>query len=164
MGRQTNISNIDLAYIAGFLDGDGSIIVQIKNRKDTSRGWRIMFTICFYQDTRHEKPLFWIREKLGIGYISRRKDGITELRINGYQRTKDILSKIYPYVRFKKNQVGYILEVIGILEKEKKIFRLKKNDRKRIASLISNARNETYQSGLKSKLKLKKDLDKIVNM
>lgn len=164
MGRQTNTSNIDLAYIAGFLDGDGSIIVQIKNRKDTSQGWRIMFTICFYQDTRHEKPLFWIKEKLGIGYISRRKDGITELRINGYQRTKDILSKIYPYVRFKRTQVGYILEVLSILEKEKKIFKLKEDDRKRIASLISNARSETYQSGLKSKLKLKKDLDKIINI
>jgi hypothetical protein len=164
VGRQTNTSNIDLAYIAGFLDGDGSIIVQIKNRKDTSQGWRIMFTICFYQDTRHEKPLFWIKEKLGIGYISRRKDGITELRINGYQRTKDILSKIYPYVRFKRTQVGYILEVLSILEKEKKIFKLKEDDRKRIASLISNARSETYQSGLKSKLKLKKDLDKIINI
>jgi hypothetical protein len=164
VGRQTNISNVDLAYIAGFLDGDGSIIVQIKNRKDTSRGWRIMFTICFYQDTRHEKSLFWIRKKLGIGYVSRRKDGITELRINGYQRTEDVLSKIYPYARFKRKQIRYILEILDILKREKKIFRLTKKEREKIASLILNARNETYQSGLKSRLKLEKDLDKITNI
>src|SRR5581483_1704560 len=55
-------SSIEKAYIAGFLDGDGSIMLQIKKRSDTGRGLRFMATICFYQDTRHEKPLFWIRE------------------------------------------------------------------------------------------------------
>ena len=64
MGRQ--ISQTDLAYITGFLDGDGSIIVQIKKAADRTIGWRLMFTICFYQDTRHEKPLFWIKKKVKI--------------------------------------------------------------------------------------------------
>jgi hypothetical protein len=68
VGSQSNRS--DLAYIAGFLDGDGSLMFQIKKRHDTKRGWRFMSTICFYQDTRHEKPFFWFRKKLGIGYIS----------------------------------------------------------------------------------------------
>jgi len=96
VGRQTN-SKSDLAYIAGFFDGDGSLMVQFKNRRDTPKGWRIMFTLCFYQDTRHEKPLFWIRKKLGIGYISRRNDGMTELRVNGYERAKEILGNLYPF-------------------------------------------------------------------
>ena len=66
----------DSAYIAGFLDGDGSLMFQVKSRADTKRGVRFMATICLYQDTRHEKPLHWIRERLGIGYIFRRNDGM----------------------------------------------------------------------------------------
>ena len=42
----------DLAYIAGFLDGDGSIMLQVKLRRDTVRAVRFMATICLYQDTR----------------------------------------------------------------------------------------------------------------
>src|SRR3989344_7045295 len=71
-------SSVEKAYIAGFLDGDGSIMLQVKKRGDTKRGRRFMATICFYQDTRHEKPLYWIRKVLGIGYISKRNDSITE--------------------------------------------------------------------------------------
>ena len=93
MGRQIKTQKTDLAYITGFLDGDGSVMVQVKKRKDNKRGWRLMFTIAFYQDTRHEKPLFWIKKRLNIGYISRRNDGMTELRINGYERVKKILEK-----------------------------------------------------------------------
>lgn len=75
---------IDLAYIAGFLDGDGSLMLQIKNRKDGKSKIRFMSTICFYQDTRHERDLFWIRKVLGKGYFHQRNDGMSELRINGY--------------------------------------------------------------------------------
>ena len=81
-------SKLDLAYIAGFLDGDGSIMLQVKLRSDTSRGVRFMATICLYQDTRHAEPLRWMREVLGIGYITNRNDGMTELRINGFTSQK----------------------------------------------------------------------------
>ena len=161
MGRQIKFNNPDLAYIAGFLDGDGSLMVQLKKRKDTQRGLRLMFTICFYQDTRHEKPLFWIRKKLGIGYISRRNDGITELRINGYKQTKEILERIYPYIKFKKKQARYLLKILRMLD-GKELFRLSKQERQKIAKAILKVREETYQSGLKTRKKLKSDLRKII--
>ena len=164
MGRQIKTSKTELAYIAGFLDGDGSIMVQIKNRRDSLRGWRLMFTICFYQDTRHEKPLFWIRDKLGIGYISRRNDGMTELRINGYEKTKDILEKIYPYTKFKMKQIGYTLEVLKILKSSRNLSKIEKRERIKIANLIPKIRKESYQSGLKKEAKLKSDLKKILEM
>ena len=162
MGRQTKILNTDLSYIAGFLDGDGSVIVQIKNRKDSPKGWRLMFTVCFYQDTRHEKPLFWIQRKLGIGYISRRSDNITELRINGYEQTRNILKKLYPYVKFKKKQIEYVLQILKLLESGKNLSKMKKKDRRKIANAISKSRQQTYQSGLKKMRKLKSDLRKII--
>ena len=170
MGRQvkqikiSKIAKIDLAYISGFLDGDGSVMVQVKRVKTNSRPWRLMFTICFYQDTRHEKPLFWIQKRLGIGYISHRNDGMTELRINGYEQTRKILEAIYPYVKFKKKQIGYILQILNILKFKKSLFDLKKKDRIRIANAILKSRQETYQSGLKKTEKLKSDLKKIIEI
>jgi hypothetical protein len=111
-------SKTQLAYIAGFLDGDGSLMMQIKKRSDNKK-CRFMLTICLYQDTRHEKTLLWIRKKFGIGYISRRNDNITELRINGYKQVEKILKLLKPYIKFKKIQADSILKSAKILQKKK---------------------------------------------
>lgn len=161
MGRQTKIQKTDLAYIAGFLDGDGSIMVQVKNRRGTLKGWRIMFTICFYQDTRHESPLFWIRKKLGIGYISRRKDGITELRVNGYERVEKILKDLKDYVKFKKQQVAIFLRILKLIGR-RNFTQLKRSKRLEIADMIYDSRKLTYQSGWKKFAKSRKELRKIL--
>lgn len=106
------------AYIAGFLDGDGSLMLQVKRRNDTKAQWRFMATICLYQDSRHEAPLLWMKRVLGIGYISHRNDGMTELRINGYQQVRRILDQLLPYLRFKKPQAQVIIKACKILEKQ----------------------------------------------
>ena len=43
------------SYIAGFLDGDGSLMLQLKKRSDSKNKYRFMSTICFYQDIRYLK-------------------------------------------------------------------------------------------------------------
>lgn len=159
MGRRIT-KPTDFAYIAGFLDGDGSIMVQIKNRYDTPTGWRLMFTICFYQDSRHKTYLEWIREKLHIGYLSDRKDGISELRINGQKQIKEILSQIKPFIKFKLKQVRITLKILNLI-KETRLPQLKKEARLEIADLICDLRNENYFS---SKRKYnKKELKKILS-
>lgn len=161
MGRRSRAKVKDLAYIAGFLDGDGSVMVQVKNRRKNPRGWRIMFTICFYQDSRHEKPLAWIRRTLGIGYISRRKDGITELRINGYDTTRKILNSLEPYLRFKKQQVSILLKILAIIG-DKNFTEVSRAQRLKIANMIYRSRQLTYQSGWKKFAKSKEELRKIL--
>lgn len=136
-------SKTELAYIAGFLDGDGSLMLQIKKRKDGAVGIRFMPTICFYQDTRHEKTLFWIKEVLGIGYFSRRKDGMTELRINGYRQVQDILAMLSPYIRFKKLQSDALEDACAILCMTK----FKMLDRQKLLRLVGYIlviQNENY--------------------
>lgn len=110
-----SLSNINSAYIAGFLDGDGSLMLQLKKRSDRSKGFRFMGTICFYQDTRHEKPLSWIKKTLGIGYLSRRRDGMTELRINGFDQIAHILRKLSPFIKFKRRQAEILYKAMSIL-------------------------------------------------
>lgn len=135
----------DRAYIAGFLDGDGSLMLQVKSRADTKRGTRFMATICFYQDTRHEKPLYWIRERLGIGYIARRNDGMTELRINGFEQVRDILIVLKPHIRFKAMQARAMIAACGLLSR-KFVRELSKREQHRLVELTFAVRKENYKS------------------
>ena len=137
-------SKIHSAYIAGFLDGDGSLMLQIKKRKDGNKSkLRFMPTICFYQDTRHEKGLYWIREFLGIGYISRRNDGMTELRINGYRQIKDILKNLLPCIKFKKIQAYALKQACEILLKTR-LKMLNKIQLNKLVDLILVIQSENY--------------------
>ena len=132
-----------LAYIAGFLDGDGSLMLQVKKRNDTKRGTRFMVTMCLYQDTRHEQPLYWIRDVFGIGYVSKRKDGISELRINGYARVHALLVHLAPYIRFKVKQTEALLEACSIL-RSGTIKTLSKRQIRRLIDLLIVVQNENY--------------------
>ncbi len=155
MGSQ---SKTNLAYIAGFLDGDGSLMLQIKKRKDGNKSKkRFMVTICFYQDSRHEKPLYWIRNILNIGYISRRNDGITELRINGYKQIEGILRNLLPFIKFKKIQAKVLLTSAKLLQKSK----LTKQKLKRLVDNILKIQSENYVT---KKKKNKKELLKILGL
>ena len=112
-------SQTDLAYIAGFLDGDGSLMLQLKKRSDGKQKWRFMATICLYQDSRHDESLEWIRHVIGAGYLSRRNDGITELRIQGYRLVTEVIGCLQPYIRFKKEQAEILLNALTILANHK---------------------------------------------
>lgn len=151
-------SKIDLAYIAGFLDGDGSLMLQIKKRKDGNKSRkRFMLTICFYQDSRHEKPLFWIRNVIGIGYISRRKDGITELRINGYKQIENIINNLLPFIKFKKKQAKILLESAKLLQSHT----LTKYDLRKLVNNIIKIQSENYVT---RKKRTKKELLKLLDL
>ena len=120
-------------------------MLQVKSRADTKRGVRFMATICLYQDTRHEKPLYWIRERLGIGYISRRNDGMTELRINGFGQVRDILITLKPFIRFKTKQTQAMIDACTLLS-EKFIRELSKKELRRLVELTFVIRKENYKS------------------
>ena len=149
-----------MAYIAGFLDGDGSLMIQVKKRRDGKSKIRFMLTICFYQDSRHDEPLKWFRKILGIGYISKRNDNITELRINGFKQIKEIILKLLPYLKFKKKQAEIMLKTSSLLE-SKKISDLNKSDLKKIINWILSIQSENYKSHRK---KSKEDLVKILGL
>jgi len=104
------------AYIAGFLDGDGSIILQIKPRVGVRYGYRIYAGIRLYQDSTHEQELCWIGDQLKIGYLSRRNDGMSELHIDGYDRVKQVLLDLQDFIRFKQQQTRIMLSALEILK------------------------------------------------
>ncbi len=151
-------SNNNYAYIAGFLDGDGSLMLQIKKRSDTKYGVRMMATICFYQDTRHEKPLIWMKKVLGVGYISRRKDGMTELRVNGFNQVKRILKLLLPHIRFKCIQAQTLIKSCEILERTT-LQDLSCSKKKTLINYIWRIQQENYCSKKRTKEELLELLD-----
>lgn len=111
-----------------------------------------MATICLYQDTRHETPLYWIRQKLGIGYVSRRNDGITELRINGYKQVRDILGRLMPYIRFKKPQAHAIRRACTILAK-RNMQKATRGDREILCRCLAIIQQNNYATHRKKSIK-----------
>lgn len=129
-------------------------MLQIKKRKDGKTKVRFMATICFYQDTRHEKTLHWVRKILGIGYLSRRSDGMSELRINGYVQVKDILKKLLPHIRFKAVQARSLIKATEILSSAK--FRML--PRKQLISLVDMALRMQQENYVTKRKKTREEL------
>lgn len=152
-------SSVEKAYISGFLDGDGSLMLQVKQRSDTSRGYRFMATICFYQDSRHDKDLYWIWEVLNVGYVTKRNDQITELRINGFITIASILEDLEPFIRFKKLQAKAMIKACRILNQG--IRTLSKQQLSIVIEQILIIQNNNYKAHRK---KSREELIKILGL
>ncbi len=120
-------------------------MLQVKLRSDTKRGVRFMATICLYQDTRHEEPLHWMQEVLGIGYISRRRDGMSELRINGFEQVRKILITLKPFIRFKAKQADTLIDACALLA-AKGINYFSEAELRNIVNLAFIIKCENYKS------------------
>ena len=101
-----------LAYIAGFLDGDGSIFFQLVKRKDYCYGYQIRTSLAFYQKTENEEILLWLKQQFSSGYIRRRKTGISDYTIVEPSEVRRILELLQPYVCLKKEHVRLGLEIL----------------------------------------------------
>ena len=106
------MTNEEKAYIAGFLDGDGSIMAQLVFRKDYKLGYQIRVSMVFYQKTSHQDHLLWLKKQLGYGYVRTRRDGMTEYTIVGLREVEYVLKLLYPFLRLKKALAGKVLVII----------------------------------------------------
>lgn len=149
VGRSSKAKQLELAYIAGFLDGDGSIMLQLhrQNKGGYINNMRVKTVICFYQDAKYRTEIEWIRESFGYGYVYTRNDHICELRIEGFQRVFDTLMKLVPYLRFKKRQAKLLIELIPKLQQKV----LSKND---LAVWIQKMREYNYFSAQRNALEI----------
>jgi hypothetical protein len=104
------------AYLAGFLDGDGSIIFQLVRRRDYVYGYQIRVSVCFYQSTRDKAGLEWLKQQLGCGYIRDRAGAMSDYTIVGSPHVRRVLELVAPFVVFKREQVDRGLAMVATLE------------------------------------------------
>lgn len=116
--------NLTFAYIAGFLDGDGSIFFQIISRPDYKLKFQIRSSIAFYQDSKNVEILEWLKRIFGVGYIRHRKTGISDYTIVEFKEVRRILKLLQPYVLLKKKQVELGLQILDKLEKKENFLEI----------------------------------------
>ncbi len=107
-----NISSTQKSYLAGFLDGDGSIYVRLKPNKSYKYGFQIAPYIVFFQSNKERLKFQKICDLIQLGYVRKRKDGILEYIISRQKSIIEFLCWIKPYVIIKKQQVALMEEIL----------------------------------------------------
>jgi hypothetical protein len=128
-----------LAYIAGFLDGDGSIFFQLVRRKDYCFGYQVRTSIAFYQKTENERILLWLKERFLAGYLRRRKTGISDYTIVEPKEVRRVLELLQPYVRLKQEHVRLGLQILDELPRAVDAVKLLS-----LCQLVDRFRNINY--------------------
>ena len=102
-----SLSETDKAYLAGFIDGDGCIMVSHKKGTNSYAA-----DVGVYQSD--GKILFYLKDRWGAGniYEHKQKRGRSYFRwnISNSQGAK-LLEEILPYLRIKKLQAEGVIEL-----------------------------------------------------
>ena len=109
---KADTNTIQWAYLAGFIDGDGSIMAQIVSRPDYILKYQIRVSLSFIQITKRKHFLLKIQNEIKKGNLRDRGDGISELTFIGWQDVKWILLQIKPFLRIKEKQANLVLKII----------------------------------------------------
>ena len=107
----SHLTPLEIAYIAGFLDGDGTINAQIVKRKDYVLGFQIKVVITFFQSTKRHWFLQQLQKKLKCGVLRKTDQGMSELTINGIQLVKPFLEIVSKHLKLKKTQARLVLDI-----------------------------------------------------
>jgi hypothetical protein len=106
------------SYVAGFLDGDGSIHLQLVKQKEYRFGYYIRASISFSQSTSARQGLEQIQGLLGGGgYLRDRGTGMSDLVITSRPVLLRVLQEVEPYVIFKREHVGRALSILPQLDR-----------------------------------------------
>ncbi len=142
------------AYVAGFLDGDGSVVATVTRQSERYRfPWRMYLRINFTQHIRHKAMLENLQEFLnGYGHIRMIKSHhLAELVIQDRGQVKAVLERLIPHLILKKGQARRALAIIAIYEasfksKNGKSF-LSEKQRNEVFALIQEIRNLNSRTG-----------------
>jgi len=133
------LSQTQKAYLAGFLDGDGSIYVRLKPNPTYKYGFQVAPYIVLFQSQKEKENFKKIYSLIRLGYLRVRKDGILEYIIGRVNELREFLKIVKPFVILKKEQVALMTEILDKKEKVKD-----KNDFRKLIDLIDRFRNLNY--------------------
>jgi hypothetical protein len=139
-----------LSYIAGFLDGDGSIMVQIVKNKTYKYGHTIRVTVSFYQKTKRHWFMIKLRKMLGLKWSIRKgNNGISEVSRTGFTPIKNFLILIKPHLILKPRLALLVLQIIeeySQVQSEADFLEVCKKIDKTAEYTDSKKRKHTYSS------------------
>jgi len=127
-----------LAYIAGFLDGDGSIYVRAKPNPAYRYGFQIAPYIAFFQSSQ-ETAFPKLMNQISFGKMRIRKDGMYEFTIGRHEELEIFLKLIIPYLQLKKPQAILMLKILAL---KKQVASAR--DFKKLLEMIEQFRSLNY--------------------
>ena len=104
-GKASKLKASTASYLAGFLDGDGSVHFQLVRQKEYRFGFYIRSSVSFSQATSARFGLEKIQQIVGGGYLRDRGTGISDLVVTSRSLLTRLLSAVEPFVVFKRQQV-----------------------------------------------------------
>lgn len=126
----SKIKPIDLAYLAGFVDGEGSFGLYDcyyywhKGRKVPTKAVHLNFQV-----TNTDKNIIsWIKNILGYGFLTKRDprdDGLQNnklrytLSLGSRQNVAEVAGALLPYLKVKKKQAEIILKFYSMHKSRK---------------------------------------------
>ena len=93
------------SYLAGFLDGDGSIHFQLVRQREYKFGFYVRASMSLSQSTSARSGLDCIQQMIGAGYIRDRGTGMSDLVVTSRPVLQQILAEVEPFVIFKREHV-----------------------------------------------------------
>jgi hypothetical protein len=107
-----NLTKAQLGYIAGVIDGEGSIsIIKASGKYHFSYQLRLIVTNTDY------RMLKWLKDTIGYGNVAERKRKITQPNWSPVYiysvtatKAKNLLVTIYPYLVIKREQADIAIE------------------------------------------------------
>lgn len=98
-------NEIDLAYMAGFFDGEGYIGILKRKRKD----WNIEYFLQLSLGQKDGATMDWITENFGGKTYTVKRDGTFYWTCSN-KMALNLLEKITPYLKYKKPQAELAIE------------------------------------------------------
>ena len=115
-------TEVERAYIAGFLDADGAIMAIIEPHSESRHRFRVRVSLKVTQHDR--KILDWIRKRLKVGIVRANRPGTHlqtfDLHIRDQAHVGETLELLIPYLRVKEKQAQLALKVLLSLRTTKK--------------------------------------------
>ncbi len=140
---QKNKSSTFNIYLAGFLDGDGSIYVRAKPNSSYKYGYQVAPTIAFFQSGKNDMfPT--LCKNIGFGTMRIRKDNIFEYTISKQEEIKMFLKQILPHLVLKQEQARLMLKILEVKENVQS-----KDDFNNLLALIDSFRELNYSKNRK---------------
>ncbi len=104
------------AYLAGFLDGDGSIHFQFVRQREYKFGYYVRASMSFSQSTSARGGLEIIHGIVGGGYLRDRGTGMSDLVVTSRPLLRELLEAVQPYVIFKRVHVRAALDLLSMIK------------------------------------------------
>jgi len=135
------------AYLAGFLDADGSIYVQAKPNPTYRYGFQVAPYIVLFQSAKDRINFEKLCSRIGLGYMRERNDGILEYIIGKADSIKKFIALVKPFLFLKRKQADLLLRIL----KAKEIIKNKLDFRK-LLDLVDSFRELNYSKKRKIRL------------